>query len=104
MRKSHPRHSGGSDHDREGHSGGDRHREPENDKGNAAHIEIEERRFRGGLTPTPELYALAREQWNRLSGAVSKSPLDPVGGKPPGDSESKPAGARVERDEKEGSQ
>jgi len=29
----------------------------------AEHLEIERRRFAGGLPPTPELYALAREQW-----------------------------------------
>jgi hypothetical protein len=48
----------------------------EHDKGNASHLEIEERRFRGGLPPTPELYARAREQWNQLPGAVMKSPMD----------------------------
>lgn len=66
-------------------SGGNGHRKFEHDKGNAAHIEIEERRFRGGLPPTPELYARAREQWNRLPGAVVRSPQNPVTGKPPVD-------------------
>jgi hypothetical protein len=66
MAKKHP-------HDPEG---SDRDREFEHDKGNAAHIEIEERRFRGGLPPTPELYALAREQWNKLPGSVVKPSMN----------------------------
>ena len=39
------------------------------------HLEIERRRFRGGLPPTPELYARAREQWNSLPGALAKPPM-----------------------------
>ena len=39
------------------------------------HLEIERRRFRGGLPPTPELYARAREQWHRLPGALAKPPM-----------------------------
>jgi hypothetical protein len=68
----------------------DREHEPEHDEGNRAHIEIEERRFRGGQPPTPDLYERAREQWNQLPGAVEKSPADPVKNKPPVDSETKP--------------
>jgi hypothetical protein len=99
MSKQRPHHPGGSDRDREHEYGEDRGHEFENDKGNAAHIEIEERRFRGGLPPTPELYALARERWNQLPGSVVRSPMDPVAGNPPADSEDKPAGA--DEDEKQ---
>jgi hypothetical protein len=99
MPKPRSRHSGKSDRDR--HSGREGHHEFEHDEGNRAHIEIEERRFRGGLSPTPELYERAREQWNRLPGAVKKSAPKPV--KPPVDSESKQAGAVGDEDEKESS-
>lgn len=44
------------------------------------HREIENRRFEGGLPPTPELYALAREQWYRLPGSVVRPSMDPVVG------------------------
>jgi hypothetical protein len=43
----------------------------------AEHLEIETRRFQGGLLPTPELYALAREQWYRLPGSVVRPSMDP---------------------------
>lgn len=36
------------------------------------HLEIERRRFIGGEPPTPELYARARAQWNRLPGALAR--------------------------------
>ena len=55
----------------------------------AEHLEIERRRFAGGerfaggLAPTPELYALAREQWHRLPGVVVRSSMDPVVGDQP---------------------
>jgi hypothetical protein len=39
---------------------------------------IERRRFAGGPAPTPELYALAREQWYRLPGAVVRPFMGPV--------------------------
>jgi hypothetical protein len=42
------------------------------------HLEIERRRFAGGLAPTPELYALAREQWYRLPGAIVRPSMDPA--------------------------
>jgi hypothetical protein len=41
------------------------------------HINIERRRFEGGLPPTPELYALAREQWYRLPGSIVRPSMDP---------------------------
>lgn len=44
------------------------------------HLEIERRRFDGGLNPTPELYALAREQWHRLPGALVRPSMDTNGG------------------------
>jgi hypothetical protein len=96
----HSRHSGGSDRDRARHSGEDDRREFEHDEGNRAHIEIEERRFRGGLPPTPELYEHAREQWYRLPGAVKGSAKQPEKNKRPVDSDAKPV---VDEDEKEGS-
>ena len=77
------------DHDHEHEHGGDHGNELENDNGNLSHIEIEERRFRGGLPPTPELYALARERWNQLPGSVVRSPMDPVVSNPPVDPETK---------------
>jgi len=46
------------------------------------HLEIERRRFAGGLLPTPELYALAREQWYRLAGVLTRPSMDPVTEKP----------------------
>jgi hypothetical protein len=73
---------------RDGDDGGER--EFEHDEGNAAHIEIEERRFRGGLPPTPERYARARGQWNRLPGSVPRFPPGPVG-QPPDDANEPPA-------------
>jgi hypothetical protein len=48
----------------------------------AEHLEIERRRFAGGLPPTPELYALAREQWYRLPGVLARPSMDTVIGKP----------------------
>lgn len=48
----------------------------------AEHLEIERRRFAGGLPPTPELYALAREQWYRLPGVLVRPSMDTVIGKP----------------------
>jgi hypothetical protein len=93
MSKQRPDHPRGSDHDR-GHehdSGDDHRRKFENDKGNASHIEAEERRFRGGLSPTAELYARARDQWNQLPGSVVRSPMDPVASNPPDAPETKPA-------------
>jgi hypothetical protein len=79
--------------------GGKREREFEHDKGNAAHIEIEERRFRGGLPPTPERYARAREQWNRLPGALVRPGQGPVGGQPPDDANNQPsAGPKADDD------
>ena len=50
--------------------------EPYDDPGE--HLEIERQRFEGGLPPTPELYARAREQWNRLPGSLVRPPMDPV--------------------------
>jgi hypothetical protein len=62
------------------HRGEDRHEhrreEPYDDP--AEHVEIENSRFQGGLPPTPERYALAREQWYRLPGSVVRPSMDPV--------------------------
>ncbi|CAN7461407.1 hypothetical protein [Paraburkholderia hospita] len=46
------------------------------------HLKIERRRFAGGLEPTPELYALAREQWYRLPGVLTRPSIDTVIGEP----------------------
>ncbi|CAB3801325.1 hypothetical protein LMG28688_05324 [Paraburkholderia caffeinitolerans] len=65
----------------------------------AEHLEIERRRFAGGLPPTPELYALAREQWYRLPGVLARPSMDPVIGAPAsGDS---PPTGQVNPDEQE---
>lgn len=48
----------------------------------AEHLEIERRRFADGLHPTPELYALAREQWYRLPGVLARPSMDPAIGEP----------------------
>jgi hypothetical protein len=68
--------SGRSDRDGDGDDrhehehGRERHDDPEE------HLEIERRRFHGGLKPTPDLYALAREQWYRLPGSVVRPSMD----------------------------
>jgi len=85
--------SGGSDRDGDGDGDDDdrrehRRRKPEREHGRELyddpeeHLEIERRRFHGGLTPTPELYALAREQWYRLPGALVRPSMDTNGGEP----------------------
>ena len=58
----------------------ERHREHEHEPYDdpSEHLEIERRRFAGGLPPTPELYALAREQWYRLAGVLTRPSMDPV--------------------------
>jgi hypothetical protein len=71
--------------DRDGDDGDDRREhEHEHERGHERepyddpeeHLEIERRRFHGGLKPTPELYALAREQWYRLPGALVRPSMD----------------------------
>ncbi|MDB5482332.1 MAG: hypothetical protein JWO83_3385 [Caulobacteraceae bacterium] len=62
------------DHDRDHEHRRERYDDPEE------HLEIERRRFHGGLKPTPELYALAREQWYRLPGALVRPSMDTNGG------------------------
>jgi hypothetical protein len=68
------------DRHRGSHRGDDRHEqrreEPYDDP--AEHLEIENRRFQGGLPPTPELYARAREQWYQLPGSVVRPSMDPI--------------------------
>lgn len=73
------RHRGG--HDRSEHER-DRDREPEQFDDPEEHHRIEKRRFEGGLPATPERYALAREQWRRLPGAVVRPSMDPGLGAP----------------------
>ena len=68
------------DRERERHRERDREYEPYDDP--AEHLEIERRRFAGGLLPTPELYALAREQWYRLPGVLVRPSMDPAVGDP----------------------
>jgi len=48
------------------------------------HHRIEKHRFAGSLPATPERYALAREQWNRLPGAVVRPSMNPGVGDPAG--------------------
>ncbi|MGO9773254.1 MAG: hypothetical protein ACLPSW_27655 [Roseiarcus sp.] len=71
---------GRDDRERERHREHEREQEAWDDP--AEHLEIERRRFAGGLPPTPELYALAREQWYRLPGVVVRPSMDSVAGKP----------------------
>jgi hypothetical protein len=66
--------SGGSDRNGDGGDRRERYDDPEE------HGEIERRRFHGGLKPTPELYALAREQWYRLPGALVRPAMNTTGG------------------------
>jgi hypothetical protein len=63
------------------------------------HLEIERQRYRGGLSPTPALYARARQQWYRLPGSLVKPPMDPVG-EDPGTSEQQPASEGQRKDER----
>lgn len=72
---------GDDDGDRD-HRGHERHQEHEPYDDPSEHLEIERRRFAGGLPPTPELYALAREQWYRLAGVLTRPSMDPVTAKP----------------------
>jgi hypothetical protein len=41
------------------------------------HHRVEKHRFVGSLPATPERYALAREQWSRLPGAVVRPSMNP---------------------------
>src|SRR5262249_14361728 len=87
------------DRERERHREYEREHEPYDDP--AEHLEIERRRFAGGLPPTPEPYALAREQWYRLPGAVLRPSMDPVVGDA-ASGEAQPAGqAHPDRKEPE---
>ena len=61
------------------------------------HLEIERRKFSGGLPPTPEMYARAREQWYRLPGSLVRPPMDPVIVEPSADEQ--PAPGRSNRSE-----
>jgi hypothetical protein len=77
-----PSRSGGSHRDRDGPE----EYEHESFDDPEEHLEIERRRFHGGLSPTPELYARAREQWYRLPGSLVRPPMDPVvSDRPPGE-------------------
>jgi hypothetical protein len=58
----------------------DQHREHGEHDDPEEHLEIERRRFSGGLPPTPERYALAREQWYRLPGVLVRPSMDPRSG------------------------
>ena len=86
-----PRGGGPRDEDGDGDRGDrerGRHREHERERAPhddpRAHHKIEKHRFAGGLPATPERYAFAREQWNRLPGAIVRPSMDPgVGGAAP---------------------
>jgi hypothetical protein len=85
MAKEHENRPRESHRDHEGHEHREHGRnEPYDDP--AEHLEIENLRFTGGLPPTPELYAQAREQWYRLPGSIVRPSMDPVIGD--GDSDS----------------
>jgi hypothetical protein len=86
MAKTHRNRGRGTQDDQGKGEGYEHEREPFDDPDE--HLEIERRRFRGGLPPTPELYARAREQWKNLPGALSKPPMgegvpDPGDDQPP---------------------
>ena len=100
MAKHRPDQPGGSDDGHEHEGDRDEGHRFENDKGNASHVEIEERRFRGGLPPTPDLYERAREQWNQLPGSVVRSPMDPATGNPPAVPDTKPEPPAESNDDK----
>jgi hypothetical protein len=89
-----PRGRGEDDKDRD-----EREHEDEEYDNPKEHLEIERRRFSDGLQPTPELYALAREQWHRLPGVLARSSMDPVIGEP-ASRETQPPG-QTHPDEKE---
>jgi hypothetical protein len=61
----------------DGDGGEHRHYGPEPYDDPEEHREIERLRFRGSLPATPERYALAREQWYQLPGALVRPPMDP---------------------------
>jgi hypothetical protein len=63
-------HDGRGPSDKEPYDNEPNEREELDDPGE--HLEIERRRFIGGEPPTPELYARARAQWNRLPGALAR--------------------------------
>jgi len=75
----------------DGHEG--EGREPYDDPNE--HLEIERRRFRGGLPATPEMYARAREQWYRLPGSLVRPPMDTVVPAPDEELPPKPADSEV---------
>jgi hypothetical protein len=79
---------GRDDRERERHRKGEREeREPYDDP--EEHHRIEKHWFAGGLPATPERYALARDQWYSLPGAVARPSMDPaVGGPSPSKSQS----------------
>ena len=76
-RRGGPRGGGDDDGDRD-NPRPERHHEHEPYDNPAEHLEIERRRFADGLPPTLELYALAREQWYRLPGVLTRPSMDPV--------------------------
>jgi len=88
--------SKGSPPDYDGDEGNGR--EPYDDP--EEHLEIERRRFRGGVPPTPEMYARAREQWYRLPGSLVRPPMDPVISEPTPSEKQSPG--QTEPDEKRG--
>ena len=105
MAKVHHHRSGGSERDRDNdRSGGDGQYTSDDDpeQERLAHLELEKRRFHGGLPATPELYARAREQWYRLPGSLVRPPMDVVVGNP--STGQKTAPVHTHRGEKEGEQ
>jgi len=94
-------HDDGDRGDRERERHREHEREPYYDDP-AEHLEIERRRFAGGVPPTPEIYALAREQWYRLPGALVRPSMDPmvsapVSDKPQSSEQAPPSGKGPEQ-------
>lgn len=66
------------------HRGGYHQRPPEGEGGESGddpkrHASVIERRWIGSAPPTPERYARALEQWQKLPGAVSRPATDVTG-------------------------
>jgi hypothetical protein len=73
----------GDRRDRERERGREREREEREPRDDPEeHHRIERHRFVGGLAATPERYALAREQWSRLPGAVVRPSMNPAAAAP----------------------
>lgn len=67
---------------REGYEDGDHPRKDKEGRERVVHVEIADRRFAGGPTPSAQAYARAVDQWGRLSGAVIRVPVQDLASEP----------------------